>query len=228
MKNGVLLLSTVTLFVVACSSPRSSDPMVASLDSIVNSVVDTARFNGNVLFARNGNVIYQKSFGWTNYDTKEQLNDSTLFELASVSKQFTAMGIMLLKEQGKLSYEDDVRKYLPELPFEGMTIRHFLTHTSGLSGYMDSERPWVTEDKIHNNQDILAMLVARKPEPYFKPGEQWSYSNTAYTLLATIIERVSGKSYGEFLKENIFAPLGMSRSRNYHVQQSEPISNYAR
>src|SRR5690348_7840284 len=105
MKNGVFLLSTIALLVVACSPPKMSDPIVASLDSIMNSVVDTARFNGNVLFARNGNVIYQKSFGWASYDTKEQLNDSTLFELASVSKQFTAMGIMLLKQQGKLSYE---------------------------------------------------------------------------------------------------------------------------
>src|SRR5689334_6222702 len=127
------LLSIAGPSLISCERAKDTDPLVASIDSIVTSAVDTAKFNGNVLFARNGKVIYQKSFGWRNFDTREQLNDSSLFELASVSKQFTAMAIMMLKQQGKLSYDDDVRKYLPELPYEGMTVRHFLTHTSGIS-----------------------------------------------------------------------------------------------
>jgi len=128
----MLRLLLLSIIIFGCSSPeKKTDPLVASIDSVMQSAVDTAQFNGNVLVARKGEIVYQKSFGLSNFYTNEQLNDSTLFELASVSKAFTAMAIMMLKEEGKLSYEDDVRKYLPELPYEGMTIRHFLTHTSG-------------------------------------------------------------------------------------------------
>jgi CubicO group peptidase (beta-lactamase class C family) len=225
-----LLLVAVVLGAAACSAPESRDPLVASLDSIMQSVVDTARFNGNVLFARNGKVVYQKSFGLANYDTREPLNDSTLFELASVSKQFTAMGIMMLKERGKLSLEDDVRKYIPELPYDGMTIRHFLTHTSGIPDYMElaTNIKWDPNHIVFNN-DVIAMFAKHKPAVLFKPGEKWEYSNTAYALLASIVGRVSGKPYGVFLKENIFQPLGMKRSRTYNTRRSkgEIIPNYA-
>src|SRR5690242_11918292 len=103
------------LFVFSCSSKNDqlpTDPLYSSIDSIVNSVTDTGRFNGNVLVAVDGKIVYQKSKGFSNYDTKELLNDSSVFELASISKQFTAMGIMILMEKGELKYEDDVRKYI--------------------------------------------------------------------------------------------------------------------
>jgi CubicO group peptidase (beta-lactamase class C family) len=227
MRNQFLFLAAITIL-ISCKKPNKTDALVASIDSVMNSAVDTARFNGNVLVARNGKVIYQKSFGLRNFDTEESLNDSSLFELASVSKQFTAMGIMMLKQQGKLNYDDDVRKYIPELPYEGMTIRHFLTHTSGIPDYMENGTDW-DRKKVVFNDDIIAMLAKKKPQVLFLPGEKWEYSNTAYALLASIIGRVSGKPYGVFLKENIFEPVGMTRTRTYNTRRSkgEIISNYA-
>jgi CubicO group peptidase (beta-lactamase class C family) len=229
MLKSIFTISVAGLVLAACSTVETKkDPLAASIDSIVQAAADTARFNGNILFARDGKVIYQKSFGLANFDTKEALNDSSLFELASVSKQFTAMGIMMLKERGQLKYEDDVRKYIPELPYEGMTIRHFLTHTSGIPDYMEMGTGW-DPDRIGYNNDIVAWLTKAKPAVLFKPGEKWEYSNTAYAMLATIIGRVSGKPYGEFLNDNIFDPLKMTRTRTYNTRRStgEIIPNYA-
>ncbi|HEX8059393.1 MAG TPA: serine hydrolase domain-containing protein [Cyclobacteriaceae bacterium] len=232
MKN-LLAIAGFTACISACSSPGTqTNPFMASVDSVMNSAVDTARFNGNVLIARNGEIVYQKSFGAANFYTHEMLNDSSVFELASVSKAFTAMAIMMLKEQGKLSYEDDVRKYIPELSYEGITIRHFLTHTSGIADYGDVllGEGWEGWDpkKIATNDDIVAAFAKQKPPVLFKPGEKWEYSNTAYALLATIVQRVSGKQFGEFLSENIFVPLDMKHSRIYKTRRSgEVLPNYA-
>jgi len=224
------LFFVAVIITAGCSAPEmKTNPLVASIDSVMTSVVDTARFNGNVLVARNGEVIYQKSFGLSNYYTRERLNDSSVFELASVTKAFTAMAIMMLKEQGKLSYEDDVRKYLPELPYEGITIRHFLTHTSGIADYeyVMLNGGWDVK-KIATNDDIVRFFAKLKPALLFKTGEKWEYSNTAYAMLATIVQRVSGKSFGDFLSENIFVPLDMKTSRIYKTRRSgEVIPNYA-
>jgi CubicO group peptidase (beta-lactamase class C family) len=229
--NHGLSLAILMIAAVACScsGPDKHDPLYASIDSIMTSVVDTARFNGNVMFARNGRVIYQKSVGLANYDTREPLNDSTVFLLASMSKQFTAMGIMILSERGKLSYQDDLRKFLPELPYEGITIRHLITHTSGIPGLFDiSETPPIWErNKIIDNEDVIAMLIARKPATLFSPGEKWQYSNMGYVLLATVIERASGQSYSEFLRQNVFDPAGMTRSRTTKSRKGEHLNNYA-
>lgn len=227
--NKFILWCMIVLAVIACSAPeKKPDPIVASIDSVMNSVADTAGFNGNILVAKNGEIIYRKSFGYSNYDTKEMLNDSSMFELASVSKAFTAMSIMMLKEEGKLSYDDDVRKYLPELPYQGMTIRHFLQHTSGIPDYEAPEFNW-QRDKIGYNADILKTMAEVKPAVYFKPGEKWQYSNSAYALLAIITERVSGQSFSDFLSQRIFEPLNMTRSRIYNTRRSkkEIIPNYA-
>ncbi len=214
----------------SCTTPETKpDPFLASVDSVMQSVVDTARFNGNVLVARNGEVVYKKSFGLANYYTGETLNDSTVFELASVSKAFTAMCIMMLKEKGKLSYDDDVRTYLPELPYEGMTIRHFLNHTSGIADYEDLmlKNGWDPK-KIATNDDIVKTFAKVKPQVLFNVGEKWQYSNTAYAMLATIVQRVSGQPFEVFIAENIFRPLDMKLSRVYNTRRSgEKIQNYA-
>jgi CubicO group peptidase (beta-lactamase class C family) len=230
MRNLLTVIAVATLL-AACSAPEKkvADPFIASIDSVMQSAVDTARFNGNVLVARNGEAVYQESFGPSNFYTGEMLNDSSMFELASISKAFTAMAIMMLKEQGKLSYDDDVTKYLPELPYKGMTIRHFLTHTSGIADYGDVmfKDGWDMK-KIAYNEDLIMSFKRQKPAVVFNPGEKWEYSNTAYAMLATIVKRVSGKPYGVFLSENIFTPLDMKRSRTYNTRRAgEKIPNYA-
>ena len=231
MRSNLFYLAIAT-FIFACSSKKTSEPanpLAMSIDSVVRSVADTATFNGNVLVSKGGKIIYQKSFGYANFDTKALLNDSSVFELASVSKQFTAMCIMILQERGKLNYSDDVRKYIPELPYQGMTIRHLLTHTSGIPDYMDLfSKDWNLSD-IAFNKDVIELLAKKKPAILFKPGEKWEYSNTAFVLLASLIERVSGMAFGEFLAQNIFTPLDMQHSRTYNTRRSkrEIIPNYA-
>ena len=187
------------------------------------------QFNGNILVAEKGNPIYQQSLGYADYNTKRMLNDSSVFELASVSKQFTAMGIMILKDRKLLSYENNIKKYFPQLPYDNITIRNFLTHTSGIPSYEDQfEKNW-DRKKIAFNKDIIDMLSQRKDTLFFKPGTKWRYSNTGYALLASIIEKVSGMSYNDFMAVNIFKPLGMNHTFIYNSRRTtkKVPDNYA-
>lgn len=199
-------------------------------DSLYLSLFKTDKFNGNVLIAEKGKIIYEKSFGFADYKTGRKINHNTVFELASVSKQFTAMGIVLLEKQGKLKYEDKLELYIPELSsYKGVTIQHLLHHTSGLPDYMNLfEANW-DKSKIAVNQDVINVFQQLKPKADFEANEKWEYSNTGYLLLATIIERVSKKSFADFLKENIFDPLKMKNSLVYRSRyRPQPMTNYAK
>ena len=198
------------------------------LDSLYSGLHNKQQFFGNVLIAEKGNIIYQKSFGKANRATSEDLNAESIFELASVSKQFTAMGIMLLKKQGKLSYEDSLRKFFPELPYHNITVRQLLNHTSGLPDYMQLFAQHWDSTKIATNSDMIRLLAKHKPPIRFLPGEKWEYSNTGYALLGSIIEKASGKSFGDYLQQNIFQPLDMKRTRVYRRRyEKKTIPNYA-
>ncbi len=190
---------------------------------------DYFRFNGNILIASRGNIIYQQDLGWADFNTKRTLNDSSVFELASLSKQFTAMGIMILKEKKLLGYDDNVKKFIPDFPYDNITIRNLLTHSSGLPSYEDQfEKKW-DHKKIAYNKDIIDILRQAKDTLFFKPGTKWKYSNTGYAVLAFIIEKVSGKSYNDFMAQNIFQPLGMSHTFIYNDRRStgKIPANYA-
>jgi N-acyl-D-amino-acid deacylase len=185
---------------------------VAKIDSLLNFYHEQGILNGTVLVAEAGKVIYQKGFGYANMDTKETLEPKSVFRLASVSKQFTAMCIMMLEERNKLNYDDDFQKYLPELKYEGVTIRHLLWHTSGMPDYIDFMSEHYSDDEWYVNDDVIKIMAKHHPEREFEPGEKYEYSNTGYLLLASIVERVSGVSFKEFLHQNIFDKIGMSSS----------------
>jgi CubicO group peptidase (beta-lactamase class C family) len=190
---------------------------------------DHFHFNGNVLVAKGGNIIYQQALGYADYNSKRMLNDSSAYELASLSKQFTAMGTMILKEKKQLSYEDKVIKFFPDFPYDNITIRHLLTHTSGLPSYEDQfEKHW-DHKKIAFNKDVLEMLKQGNDTLFFTPGTKWKYSNTGYAVLAAIIEKVSGMSYNDFMAQHIFKPLGMTHSFIYNTRRStgKIPANYA-
>lgn len=190
---------------------------------------DYYRFNGNVLVAKGGNIIYQQDLGYADFNSKRPLNDSSVFELASLSKQFTAMGIMILKEKKLLEYSDNVTKIFPGFPYPAITIRQLLTHTSGLPSYEDQfEKKW-DRKKIAFNKDIIEMLQQQKDTLFFTPGRKWQYSNTGYAMLASIIEKVSGQSYNDFMAKNIFQPLGMTHTFIYNTRRStgKIPANYA-
>ncbi|WP_343604353.1 serine hydrolase domain-containing protein [Fluviicola sp.] len=217
----LLLLSTI----VVAQTNRTNQ-----IDSLFNRLYASGEFNGNVLIAEHGNVIYEKSFGLANEETNEKLNLETVFELASVSKQFTAMGIVQLQKEGKLSYNDPISKYIPELKkYENITIQNLLIHTGGLPDYMQLMME-EKGDKTNSvtNEDVITFFQKSHPEKEFESGEKFSYSNSGYIILASIIERVSGKSFENYLKEKIFIPLGMNNTFVYRKRyEPKQIGNYA-
>jgi CubicO group peptidase (beta-lactamase class C family) len=214
------LIGIIFLSCFFCNSERKAEIIltqeqkqkVAKIDSVLNYYHELGILNGTVLVAEAGKVIYQKGFGYTNMDTKDPLKPKSNFRLASVSKQFTAMCIMMLAEQGKLSYDDDFQKYILELKYEGIAIRHLLWHTSGMPDYIDFMSEHYPDDAFYVNDDVIKMMAKHHPVKEFEPGEKYEYSNTGYVLLASIVERVSGVSFKEFVQQNIFDRIGMSSS----------------
>lgn len=211
-----------------CSLSVFSQDKSKQIDSLFSGLYAQGKFNGNVLIAEKGHIIYQKSFGKADIAANKDLHAESMFELASVSKQFTAMGIMLLKKQGKLDYEDSLRKFIPELPYAGITIRQLLHHTSGLPDYMELFLQYWDPSRIATNKDMIGLLAKYKPPVLFAPGEKWEYSNTGYALLASIIEKLSGKNYGDYLEKNIFKPLEMKRTQVYRRRyEKRLVPDYA-
>jgi len=229
MKQMKLLPLLLVILLIGCKSKNENQTISTSLDEYLSGQAKHYRFNGNVLVAENGKVIFQKSYGFADFATERMLNDSSVFELASVSKQFTATGILLLKDKGKLNLTDSLRQYFPELPYSGITIWHMLTHTSGLPDYEEAMNEKWDRKKIAFNNDMIAFLAKEKLPVLFAPGTKWTYSNTAYAILASIIEKVSGQTFKDYLAENIFRPLEMKHSLIYNTRRSlkDTIANYA-
>lgn len=199
------------------------------LDSLFSSLHTKKKFNGNVLIAEKGKVIFQKSYGAARFAPETPLNNSTVFELASVSKQFTAMAIYLLSKQGKLKLTDKMSTHIPELGFyENIRVQDLVYHTSGLPDYMALfEEKW-DKAKIATNVDVVKLLQQNKPTLAFEPNTQFEYSNTGYVLLGLIIERASGTSYGKYLQKHIFQPLQMKNTFVYRSRfEPRAINNYA-
>jgi CubicO group peptidase (beta-lactamase class C family) len=172
---------------------------------------------------REGKVIYSRGYGAADLDHDIPISPTSVFHVASISKQFTAASILMLAEEGKLSIDDDIHKYIPELPDFGakITLRHLLTHTSGMRDQwaMLGLDGWRLSQDLITDQDVLDILTRQKALN-FPPGEQYLYSNSGFTLLALTVQRVSGKSLREFTKERIFGPLGMTHTffRDNHLE----------
>ncbi|MEK6782761.1 MAG: serine hydrolase domain-containing protein [Bacteroidota bacterium] len=223
-------LSFVFLFilVMGCGRKEHKIPVtktfVERTDSLFATVPD---FSGVALVADKGKAIYHKAFGYRNFETKVPMDTASIFELASVSKQFTAMIIMMLKEEGKLEYDDLVEKYLPGLPYKQITIRQLLTHTSGLPDYQKIMDEHWDKTKVAGNTEILEYLKKYHPGKQFEPGEKYEYSNTGYVLLGSIAEKASGKDFVEFCRDRIFKPLSMSSTDIRTLEEKEEVTNFA-
>ena len=188
-----------------------------------------AGLNGVVLYAEQGQVIYEKAFGFRDLSKrkKDSLRIDDAFQLSSDSKMFTAEAIMLLKAEGKLDYDDDVRKYIPELPYEGITIRQLLTHRSGLPRYdAMADRHWPNRRKPFSNEAMIKMLAEKTPKPYNSPDAVYFYNNINYALLASVVERVSGVHFEDFMRDRIFEPCGMTHSYIYSMRNDTAVSAY--
>jgi len=212
---------TAALSVFACNTIAQTKD--SNIDQQIDSIFAAYNTTPGVAVAvvKDGSIVFKKGYGIANLEYDIPITPQTVFHIASVSKQFTAFSIYLLKQQGKISLEDDVRKYIPELPQYGKTIKikHLLAHTSGLRDQwaLLTLAGWEMEDIITTEQ--ILKLAAKQKQLNFEPGTRFGYSNTGYTLLAEIVSRVSGQSFTDFATANIFKPLGMQRTRfndNFH------------
>ena len=191
---------------------------IAAIDSVVEKVCQSGNFSGVVLVGQKDCVLYERSYGYANIAKKTPNTDTTAFQLASVSKQFTAVAILQLYERGKLRLTDSVAKYLPGFPYPDITIHQLLVHRSGLPNYHYlCDRKKMLSDPYFSNQQITAELIEANAGRYFLPNRRFQYSNTGYAVLAAVVEAVSGLKFEVYLQRNIFDPLQMSRTFTYRA-----------
>ena len=178
--------------------------------------------------AEKGKPVFHKAFGYRDVENKILNDTTTIFELASVSKTFTSMIILMLKEDGALNYDDPLDKYISGLPYPNITMRHPLSHTSGLPDYQAVMDQHWDKTKAAANEDIIEYLKRYHPERRFAPGEKYEYSNTGFVLLGSIAEKASGKDFIAMCRDRIFSPLGMQATDIRSLQEKSAITNFAR
>ncbi|MDB4902079.1 MAG: pbpE 1 [Mucilaginibacter sp.] len=197
--------------------PKNEDKRI---DNFMRELHRTRNFNGDVLVAKHGKIIYEKAIGWADYLHRDSLKINSQFELASVTKTMTSTAILMLMERGKLKLDDSVKQFFPDFPYSGITIRLLLTHRSGMMNYVyftdDLYRSQhLDERKGLSNTDEMALIAKYKPHPFNKPNKRFLYNNSNFMVLGSIIEKVSGIPYSQFMKENVFKPAGMEHTAVY-------------
>lgn len=248
------LLFFLALFLVSCSSKKEHftakeveswpvvkvdsifkdldkpiyDRKTAQLDKSFQNLKKKTTFNGTVLFAEKGRILLEKSYGVSNLKTRKgEIKVDDVFQLSSVSKMFTAEAIMILKSRQLLDYDVDIKTYIPEFPYEGITTRMLMTHRSGLSRYETlADNNWPDKRKPFTNDDMIDYYIKYKPDPYFSPNNGFHYCNVNYALLASIVERVSGKRFVDFMREDVFDVIGMNDSYIYDMPTDTMVSLY--
>jgi CubicO group peptidase (beta-lactamase class C family) len=207
-----LLFLVFSSSVIAQPLSKADKQLIAAFDTLLAAKFKKEEPGATVLVSRKGQVIYQKGFGMADMELKVPMRPEMVFRIGSISKQFTAVAILQLMEKGKLSLQDDIKKFIPDYPTHGytITVEHLLTHTSGIKSYTSLS----SFDSIMNmHMKPLEMIAYFKNQPMdFAPGTQWNYNNSGYFILGYIIEKVSGLTYEEYVKENLFKPAGMTNS----------------
>jgi CubicO group peptidase (beta-lactamase class C family) len=198
-------------------NPKDADKKI---DGFMQHLHKVSGFNGNVLVAKKGKIVYENSFGWANHLTRDSLKIGSQFELASVTKTMTGTAIMQLWERGKIKLDQNVKEFFPDFPYEGVTIRLLLTHRSGMMNYVyfvdgiyRSEHR--DQKKGLTNAGAMQMIAQYKPARYISPNKKFHYNNSNFMVLGAIIEKVTGKSYADYMMENIFKPAGMTHTAVY-------------
>lgn len=257
MKNISFLLIIVSLCLFSCKNEQKSiykeNKTIEIIDSVkisfkvlendnrgkkINAFFEKKfsrnQFNGNILFAENGNIITQKSYGYSNLRKKELLTKEHSFQLASVSKPFTSIAILQLIENNKINLKDTIQEFFPEFPYQGITIHQLLSHRSGMSQYTHfcdaPDSIWPDKSITINNQDVINIITRIVPLINYKPDYKYYYCNTNYLILASIVEQVSGISFKQYVKKYIFEPSGMFNSAIYDRTNLEdlvlPVQGY--
>lgn len=192
------------------------------IDQLIQPLGDAQSPGGTVIVIRHGRVIYRRAVGLADVEAGRPNTARTNFRLASVTKQFTAMAVMMLVEEGRLSYETRLTELFPDFPAyaQAITVRHLLTHTSGLIDYEDLI-PASTTAQL-KDRDVLR-LMREQAGTYFPPGAEYRYSNSGYAVLAMVVEQISGQAFAAFLRERIFHPLGMNHTVAYEAGVSQVV-----
>ncbi len=186
------------------------------IDTLFEKLYAANAFNGNVLVAKGSEIIYQKSFGYAIKEKNILLTDTSLFQLASVSKVITGIAVLTLYEKGKLKLETKVSDILTGFPYADITVKQLLCHRSGLPNYIYFCGEFIKDkEPLLSGKEVLEVIIKNKPKAYLKPDTRFNYCNTNFVLLALIIEKISGKSYSDYLKDELFSPLGMKHSYTY-------------
>jgi CubicO group peptidase (beta-lactamase class C family) len=210
---------------VAINSYFDSISMVIKtrqIDSVFKSMSKEKNFNGSLLIGKQNKIIYTNFSGYADYPNKIRLNKSSQFETASVSKQFTAIAVLILYQQGKLHLNDSIQKFIPDFPYRGITIHQLLCHRSGLPDYFKfAEKYHKDKNCLMTNDSLLNMMIVHLPVRLEIPDKGFEYSNTGYAILASIVERVSGMAFPEFVIHSIFEPAGMKESYFYHYGKNQ-------
>ncbi len=206
-------------------NPKDADKRI---DAFMKNLHRTRGFNGNVLVAKKGKIIYQNAIGWADYLRRDSLKIDYQFELASVSKPLTATAILMLVDQGKIKLDQTVKDFYPDFPYEDITIKMLLTHRSGMMNYVyfidgiwRKER--IDQRKGITNQEVMKIISERKPNPYTTPNRKFHYNNSNYMVLGAIVEKVSGMKFSQFMKKYIFEPSGMKNTAVYSKAEFDKI-----
>ncbi|MDB5286009.1 MAG: serine hydrolase [Mucilaginibacter sp.] len=205
--------------------PKNADKQI---DAFMQHLHKASGFNGNVLVAKKGKIIYENALGWANHLTRDSLNINSQFELASVTKTMTGTAIMQLWERGKLKLDQNVKDFFPNFPYDGVTIRLLLTHRSGMMNYVyfvDGiyRSQHLNQKKGLTNAEVMDMIAQYKPTRFNKPNASFLYNNSNFMVLGAIIEKVSKMSYADYMKANIFIPAGMKHTAVYSKAVYEKI-----
>lgn len=197
--------------------PKKADKHI---DEFFHKLHQKSGFNGNILVAKNGKIIYENALGWADHMTRDSLKINSQFQLASVTKTMTSTAILQLMERGKLRLDQDVKDFFPNFPYDGVTIKLLLTHRSGMMNYVyfiDDvyRKEHLNQRKGLTNTEAMNMIAQYKPAPFNKPDRRFLYNNSNFMVLGAIIEKVSGMSYADYMKENVFKPAGMSHTAVY-------------
>ena len=252
MKN-ILFAGLISIALWSCQSSSQGNAIIAKKDSAQKaplfpplSETEKARyhdavedmlkhtlyrsaFNGGVLVAKNGTIVYEKYTGFHDLRQKDSLNADVPFQIASTSKPFTASAVLKLIQEGKLSLNDSLTKFFPGFPYTSVTVKMLLNHRSGLPNYINymDKSPW-PRTQLASNNDVLNTLINWKPVQAYQPDRHFNYCNTNYVLLALIVEKASGQPFPEYMKQNFFIPLGMTNTFVHTMSDSMITQSYQR
>lgn len=210
--TALAIISLIAAARPAPTAPAVDEALAAKIDAVMSEVYKPGEPGAAIIVRKNGRTIFRKGYGLADLELGVPVAPDMIFRLGSITKQFTAVSILMLAEQGKLGLQDEITKYLPDYPTQGrrITVEHLLTHTSGIQSYTDMPE-WLPLWRKDLTVKELVDLFKDKPMQ-FEPGERWAYNNSGYILLGAIIEKVSGETYEHFVESHIFKPLGMTGS----------------